>query len=343
MSRRESPDEVRGSRPRINPESAAKLGKWGAQLAGYGVATIAITFMLLRPRRKRGPRGSLFLGSGIIMVLVKTLLSVSDGTDAAPAPTAPVVAAATPAPVAKPSPVAKSATPPAPAPRKRPVNAAVVTPPKPEPAETKPKSPAPAVSTTEPAKVRPTKTTAAPKPAPASKPAVAPKTVASSKSASPLGPRYADKAGGYSIQFPAGWTSKPSTETGWVLDATDGKSAVMSVGFAKFPADVTIDDVPAERVTQGLQKRAGTVVHSSGYGTVSGRRCLWHMFTGPITRGGATTKMTAVHYFLPLQDGRALELRLAAPPEKFKEVAPRMKQSVESFKLLTKLADARAQ
>lgn len=332
MSRTESPDEVRSSGPRISSESAAMLGKWGAQLAGYGVATIAITFMLLRPRRSgSGNRGSLFLGSGIIVVLVKTLLSVSDGTDASPVPAASALAAATPAPVASPVPAPPGDIHRAPVARKRPINTAVVTPPKPSPAEAKPKKPAPAPRATEPAKAKP------------SKRASAPKIVAANQRSAPLGPRYADKVNGYSVQFPAGWTCKPSSESGWLLDATDGQTAFISVGFPKFPANVTLDQVPVERVTRGIQKRAGTAVHANGYGTVSGRRCLWHKFTGPIARGGAATKMTAVHYFLPLQDGRALELRLAAAPEKFNEVAPKMKQSVDTFKLLTKLADARVQ
>jgi hypothetical protein len=50
--------------------------------------------------------------------------------------------------------------------------------------------------------------------------------------------------------------------------------------------------------------------------------------------------MTAVHYLLPLQDGRALEVRVAATPEKFNEVAPRMKMALDSLKLLTPVADA---
>jgi hypothetical protein len=94
-------------------------------------------------------------------------------------------------------------------------------------------------------------------------------------------------------------------------------------------------------VTRGLQKRAGTVVLASGYTTVGGRRALWHKYTGPITRPDAPVRMTAVHYLLPLQDGRALELRLAATPEKFNELGPRMKQSLDTFKLLARVAEAR--
>ena len=94
-----------------------------------------------------------------------------------------------------------------------------------------------------------------------------------------------------------------------------------------------------EKVARGYQKRTGTVVHATGYTTIGGRRALWHKYTGPVSRPGATAKMTVVHYLLPLRDGRALELRVAAAPEKFNEAAPRMKQSIDSFKLLAAPAD----
>jgi hypothetical protein len=51
--------------------------------------------------------------------------------------------------------------------------------------------------------------------------------------------------------------------------------------------------------------------------------------------------MTVVHYLLPLQDGRALEVRVAAVPEKFNATAARMKQSLDTLKLLTPVAQAR--
>ena len=44
-------------------------------------------------------------------------------------------------------------------------------------------------------------------------------------------------------------------------------------------------------------------------------------------------RMMRLHYLIPLQDGRALELRAAAPPTKFEQIAPLMKQALESFRL----------
>ena len=112
------------------------------------------------------------------------------------------------------------------------------------------------------------------------------------------------------------------------------------MGFSSFPAKTTVDEVVPEKVTRGLQKRPGTVVHSSGYATIAGRRCLWHKYTGPISRPDGNARMTVVHYLLPLQDGRALEVRVAAVPEKFNAAAPRMKLSLDTFKLLTPVASA---
>ena len=317
------------------PVSATKVGLIGAKLAGWGVATVAVTFMILRPRgRRSGTRGSLFFGSGAVVVLCKTLLMVSDGSDAAPAVAAgvtvstPVAQAPNPAP-----PTTRTATASkAPAPKVARPKAQVAdgTAAKGQaPAETTRSKPAPAQA----AKVT---TVAAPAPKPAPKPAAAqaPKTAAA-RPALPLGPRYADKNAGYSVQFPAGWTYKNFTDGQcWILDATDGQSAVLSVGFSQFPPNLTVDQIVPAKVTKGLQSRPGTVVHSTGYTTVAGRRCLWHKYTGPIPRTDGSPRMTAVHYLLPLQDGRALELRVAATPETFTDLAPRMKQSLDSFKLL---------
>ena len=335
--RTESPEEFTSSAAR-SPSSvsdqAAAAGMWAAKLAGYGVATVAFTFMLLRPKRSGpGRRGSLFLGSGVIVVLVKTLLSVSEGSTSPSAPpSAPVLAAATPNPAPGPAPAAPVQ--PA-APRKRPAGTAVASAPKPaatavvgDPAPKKPAA-APAVEAPR------------PKPATAVAPASAAKPAAvAAKPGSPLGSRYTDKAGGYSVQFPAGWSHKPVQEGNcWVLDASDGQSAAINIGFSKFPAKMSVDEVVPEKVTRGLQKRAGTVVHSTGYATIAGRRCLWHKYTGPVSRLGGSARMTAVLYLLPLQDGRALEVRVAAAPEKFAEMAPRMKQSLDSLKLLTPAAE----
>jgi hypothetical protein len=303
---------------------------WGAKLACYAVATVAFTFMLLRPRRVGGKRGSLFLGSGVVMVLIKTFLSVSDGSTStaapAPAPAAPVLAAATPAPAR-----AKPQQPAAPVQRKRPANPAVASQPKAAPVtESATKKQPAAVAAVE---------TAKPQAAvPAQEPAKAP-TPAVARGSTPLGPRYTDKVGGFSVQFPTGWAPRSVKDACWILDASDGPAAI-SVGFSSFPAKTSVDEVVPEKLSRGYQKKAGTVVHATGYATVAGRRALWHKYTGPVTRPGSAARMTVVHYLLPLQDGRALELRVAASPEKFNEAAPRMKQSIDSFKLLTPVASA---
>jgi hypothetical protein len=320
MSRTELPEEVTGAASRSqamsdNPTTAAK---WAAKLGAYAVATVAFTFMLLRPGRGAGAgkRGSLFLGSGALVVLMKTLLSTGQASPNTPAPSVPVLAAATPAVV----------TPPA-APPKRVTKATAP-------------SPKPAAVTEKPAKTAPPPAVAAPVAAtPVT--ATAPKPVAAPRPPSPLGSRVADKANGYSLQFPTGWTYKSLKNTGyWVIEATDGQSALISVGFSKFPAAMTVDEIVPEKVTRSIQKRAGAAVHGTGYAMLAGRRSLWHKYTGPVTRPEGVVRMTAVHYLLPLQDGRALEVRVAATPEKFNEVAPRMKMALDSLKLLTPVADA---
>jgi hypothetical protein len=319
--RTESPEEVANSSSRANVETAAKVGKWAAQLAAYGLATIAVTFVLLRPTRS-GKRGSLFMGSGVLVVLIKTLLSTPNATDATPAPPAPALASTAvrkPVPAPSSAPVRKSAS-----------NETVVsfTPRPIVVAAPRSQKPAASVATAE---------------APKAKPAVtaAPATAPIAKTPSPLGPRYIDKDSGYSVQFPADWHFRTPADNGtWVFEASDGNAAVISVGFSRLAANVTIDQVSPERVSRALQKRQGTTVHAWGYTTIAGRRCLWHRYTGPVARFEGTVRMTAIHYLIPLQDGRALEIRLAAAPEKFNELGPRMKQSVDTFKLLTKVADA---
>src|SRR5688500_3139983 len=105
MSRTESPEGATGSAngggyvsgPGAAIDSAA-LVRWAGRLASYAVATLAVTFVLLRPTR-RGPttRGSLFLGSGVLVVLFKTIFLGGDGAETAPTRPVPAVAAAAPA------------------------------------------------------------------------------------------------------------------------------------------------------------------------------------------------------------------------------------------------------
>lgn len=330
--RTESPEEVTHSSARSDSTSTSvdAIAKCVAKLAGYAIATVAVTFALLRPNRARSNnRGSLFLGSGVLIVLIKMLLSVSEGSGPGSTSGVPVLAAAAAAPVAAPVVPAKAA--PVASPRKRSPSGATVARPrpqaKPQPTETKRNPPAVVVPTLAATVVPP----AVSKPRPAG----------AARTGSALGPRYADKAAGYSVQFPTGWTQRPVKDAGcWVMEAGDGGGATISVGFSKFPAAKSVDEVIPAKITRSLQQRAGTVVHASGYATLGGRRCLWHKYTGPISRPNGSPRMTAVHYWLPLQDGRALEVRVAAAPEKFNEIALRMKQSVDSLKLLTRIADA---
>ena len=337
MSRTESPEGAAGSANGGGYVSglgaaidSAAVVRWAGRLASYAVATLAFTFVLLRPTR-RGPakRGSLFLGSGVLVVLLKTIFLAGDGAESAPARSVPAVAAAAPPPAGttaapkakrldrrKPG-VSRASTGSAPRAVTKSSDAVAEA-----PAYSKPAAPAPVA-----------KSAAASAPTP---------QAASAKPATQLGPRYADKAGGFSLQFPAGWTHKSYSDGGrWVVDATDGSSSHISVGFSAFPAEKTIDQVPAEKLTKALQKRTGGVVHASGYATIAGRRCMWHKYTAVTGRPGDAEPMTMVHYLLPLHNGRALELRVAALPEKFNEMAPRMKQAADSLKLLTPVADAR--
>jgi len=332
MSRTELPEEVTGSasRSQAMSDNATAAAKWAAKLGAYGLATVAFTCMLLRPGRgAAGKRGSLFLGSGALVVLMKTLLSTGDASPGKPAPSVPVLAAATPAVVHPAAAAPKHVT--------KPAATAAAAP-----------APKPAAIAEKPAKVPPADFSLAAAAAPVATPPVAaapapgPKPAApAARPPSPLGARFADKANGYSLQFPAGWTYKPLKNTGyWVLEASDGQSALMSVGFSKFPAAMTVDEIVPEKVTRSIQKRAGAVVHGTGYAMLAGRRSMWHKYTGPMTRPEGVVRMTAVHYLLPLQDGRALEVRVAATPEKFNEVAARMRMALDSLKLLTPVADA---
>jgi len=54
----------------------------------------------------------------------------------------------------------------------------------------------------------------------------------------------------------------------------------------------------------------------------------------------AAGRTTAVIYFAPLGDGRALKVRVVARPEKFAETAPTMKHSIDTLRLLDRQATA---
>jgi hypothetical protein len=156
-----------------------------------------------------------------------------------------------------------------------------------------------------------------------------------------LGPAYMDEVNGFAVRFPAGWQIKTFVNSGnWILDASDGRDALISVGFAPFPKDVRADQIKPELMAESIRSQPQTTLHGMGLGAVDGRKALWAHSTGPLQMTDASPRMTRVHYLVPLQDGRALELRLAARPEKYEQMSGLMKQAAESFKLLPRRAAA---
>ena len=151
----------------------------------------------------------------------------------------------------------------------------------------------------------------------------------------PLGPLYMDETNGFSIRFPAGWALRTFDGDPWVIDAGDGRVGLISVGFAAFPETFTTDNIPPDWVANKIRRRADTTLHGQGYAPVSGRKALWSKSTGPLPMTHASPRMTRVNYILPLGDGRVLELRVAAAPERFDRLVPVMRKAVETFKLQT--------
>ena len=331
-----------------------RLFKTVMRLAIYGAATVGITVALLRPGSSGQWQGAALLArvrsvlgseptppkqvAAVTIAPFHATMAPSSTTrqsteprETPPAETAPVAAAplGPAAPQEQPAP-----TTPAPAPQ---------TPPEPVVAEVAPAGPA--------APVAPAVTAPAPETPVVQKPE-APAKVPVAKATKPrptrkrplgygrLGPKYLDPMNGYSIQFPAGWRYRSSDDGGnWILDATDGSGGIISLGFSAFPPDITAERVNRDLITQALKGQRGTVVHGEGFATLAGRECVWHRYTGRVPRRDGSPRMTVVHYLLPLQDGRAMEVRAAAVPEKFRELAPRMKQSIESLSLV--MAQAR--
>jgi hypothetical protein len=125
------------------------------------------------------------------------------------------------------------------------------------------------------------------------------------------------------------------------VDATDESGATISLGFSTPKGTMRVDKPSRDRITRGLKRRPETIVLGDGFGTIDGRPCIWHKYTGPVARPQGRRRMTVVHYLLPLPSGRALEVRLAALPEKFGELGPQMKQSFGTLRLLTPQASAK--
>ena len=123
-----------------------------------------------------------------------------------------------------------------------------------------------------------------------------------------------------------------------MLDCGDGRVGLLSIGFSPFPADFTAENIPPEWVARRIKKRNDTTLHSQGYALIAGKKALWSKSTGPLPMSNGEPKMTRVNYIVPLGDGRVMELRIAATPELFEQLMPTLRQSVESFKVLPRVA-----
>lgn len=146
---------------------------------------------------------------------------------------------------------------------------------------------------------------------------------------------YADHANGYSIRFPSGWIrEKFDNGDPWIMDATDGRSALISIGFSPLPAHVDLSQLHPEVLASHISSQSRTRLEGQGRGTIDGRPCLWFRYSSPLALTSSSQIMTMVHYFLPLRDGRMLELRFASAPEQFAKLGPLLRKSVATFKLI---------
>ena len=165
------------------------------------------------------------------------------------------------------------------------------------------------------------------RPMPATKPAPNPADAL-------LGPTFIDETNGFAMRFPIGWAMRSFSGEPWVLDCGDGRVGLISIGFSAFPNDFTADNIPPEWVARRIKKRNDTILHSQGYAMIAGKKALWSKSTGPLPLSSGSPKMTRVNYIIPLNDGRVMELRIAATPDTFDQLMPTMRASVESFRLI---------
>ena len=145
---------------------------------------------------------------------------------------------------------------------------------------------------------------------------------------------FMDDTHGYHMRFPAGWSIRRFDGQPWVVECTDGRTALVSVGFSSFPAEYTADNIPLDWVARRTRKRSDTVLNAQGYATITGRKALWSKSTGPMQMGASQVKVIRTTYILPLGDGRIAEIRIAATPEQFEKIAGLMKNSVSTFRLI---------
>lgn len=154
--------------------------------------------------------------------------------------------------------------------------------------------------------------------------------------AEPLGPVYTDDAHGFTMRFPTGWPIHTFNGDPWVLDCGEVKSGLISVGFSPCPPEITADKLLPEAIARRIKRRPNTTLHGQGRCTIAGRAALWSKSTGPLPMTNADPMMTRVQYIIPLGDGRVLEIRVAAPPEKFDSMTALMKKAMDTFLIIRK-------
>ncbi|HXE55009.1 MAG TPA: hypothetical protein VN541_18450 [Tepidisphaeraceae bacterium] len=165
--------------------------------------------------------------------------------------------------------------------------------------------------------------------------AAAQQVPAKPKPADALSDRYVDNANGYSIQFPVGWSSKTfASGQPWFVDVSDGKTGLISVGFSPFPSSAGIDQIKPAGLKSHILARPSTRILGQGHATIAGQKALWFRYCGPIDTATGTQTLQVVHYYVPLHDGRMLELRMGAAPADFGKVAPLLKKSASTLKVI---------
>ena len=150
----------------------------------------------------------------------------------------------------------------------------------------------------------------------------------------PLGPVFTDAVHGFQMRFPAGWAIRSFPGNPWVLDAGGVQAGLISIGFSPCPPEITADKLLPEAIARRIKRRPNTTLHGQGRCVLAGRQALWSKSTGPLPMTNADPMMTRVHYILPLGDGRVLEVRVAAPPERFDATAAVMKRALDTLQII---------
>jgi hypothetical protein len=326
----------------------APVGGPGARLPGRFSGTVSLTRLLKYKGKSSRMRNGVMAVLGIALVAGSVKLLVSSGTPklatAAPGDAAPAPAATqpTPRPAAKPKTVLTAN-----AQGSSTKAGGVVTSPlagnkaRASATDAKGKKSAPA-STASP-QAGGMSVGAKPSNSQSKSPGTAsPAPKASPTAAGPLGPDHVDKSAGYSVRFPAGWTRRNLSGRGsWLAEASDGPSS-MAIGLAADGGHGVADDQHLEALSKSFKARPDTQVQGAGFGTIAGRKCMWHKLSVPApgTAAGAA-RISTVMYFAPLGDGRALKVRVVSRQDTFAEAAPKMKQSMDTLRLLAPDAAAK--